>query len=247
MSGPSPAVGKSAGIPAKTAALLETGLAHFNAPEAVAPLTAFLKQLLLWNPSLKLTAANTTADDLVRAHVLDCLAAVPVFRRLFDDAAGTDTDAAPKKGPALIADVGSGSGFPGLPLAAALPTHGFILIERMEKRADFLRRCIDVMELSNVVVEQCRAEDAAKGRFDAAVFRALHPLSDKKTLFTLLHLVKPEGVLAAYKGRREKIDEEVASAKLRVPHLIEEICPLENPWLADHERHLLLLHSNGRS
>jgi 16S rRNA (guanine527-N7)-methyltransferase len=213
--------------------ILPEALVHFDAAYAQNALTAYLKQLLQWNTALGLTAAKSE-DELVRAHVLDSLAALPVLRRVLASlSAGS--------GPALIADVGSGAGFPGLPLAAALPGSRFVLIERMEKRADFLRRCITAMHLQNVTVEQCRAEEAVRGRFDVAVFRALHPLSDRRTLFALLGLLKPAGVLAAYKARAASIADEVAAVNTLRPGLAIEVCPLENPWLPDHERHLVLV------
>jgi 16S rRNA (guanine527-N7)-methyltransferase len=197
---------------------------------------------LTWNTALGLTAAKS-AEELVSAHIFDSLAALPVLRRLFAPEAA---DAPPP----LVGDIGSGAGFPGLPLAAALPDAEFVLVERMEKRADFLRRCVVAMGLANVTVEQRRAEDAAmvggrvlSKRFDVAVFRALHPLSDRKTLGTLLGLIKNNGVLAAYKGRAAAIKEELAAVKTLRPDLRAEICPLANPYLPDHERHLVLLRT----
>jgi 16S rRNA (guanine527-N7)-methyltransferase len=196
-----------------------------------------LDELLTWNRALGLTAAKS-AEELVSAHIFDSLAALPVLRRLLPPET-------------LIGDIGSGAGFPGLPLAAALPEAKFVLVERMEKRADFLRRCITAMGLANVTVEQRRAEDAAMAggrvlpkRFDVAVFRALHPLSDRKTLATLLALIKDGGVLAAYKGRAATINSELAAVKTLRPGLSDikaEICPLVNPYLPDHERHLVLI------
>jgi 16S rRNA (guanine527-N7)-methyltransferase len=214
--------------------LLHAGLDHFGAPDALRSLSAYLEELLAWNAPLGLTAAKS-AEELISAHIFDSLAALPVLRRLLLP-------------DALVADIGSGAGFPGLPLAAALPGAGFVLVERMEKRADFLQRCVTAMGLTNVTVEQCRAEDAAAGgalskRFDVAVFRALHPLSDSKTLGTLLGLIKSGGVLAAYKGRAAAISDELAAVRTLCPDLRTEICPLVNPYLPDHERHLVLLQN----
>jgi 16S rRNA (guanine527-N7)-methyltransferase len=214
--------------------LLREGLDHFDVPAALPALSVYLEELLTWNKPLGLTAGKS-AEELVSAHIFDSLAALPVLRRLVS----------PTVAPPLLGDVGSGAGFPGLPLAAALPRARFVLIERMEKRADFLRRCVRAMGLTNVTVEQRRAEDAAKAdllkRFDVAVFRALHPLSDRKTLTALLALIKTDGVLAAYKGRTAAINDELDLVKILHPDLKTEICPLENPYLPDHERHLVLI------
>jgi 16S rRNA (guanine527-N7)-methyltransferase len=232
--------------------LLRVGLDHFGTPTAFPVLSVYLEELLAWNTAFGLTAAKSV-EELVSAHVLDSLAALPVLCRvLVPDALIGDTGrrgATPESNhlgraqAPWVCDIGSGAGFPGLPLAAALPSARFVLVERMEKRADFLRRCITAMGLANVTVEQCRAEDAAKGRFDVAVFRALHPLSDRKTLGTLLSLIKSGGVLAAYKGRAATINEELAVVKTLRPDLKVEICPLANPYLPDHERHLVLIHN----
>jgi 16S rRNA (guanine527-N7)-methyltransferase len=207
--------------------LLREGLDYFGASAALPVLSVYLEELLTWNTVLGLTAAKS-AEELISAHLFDSLAALPVLRRLLSP-------------DMWICDVGSGAGFPGLPLAAAFPDANFVLVERMEKRADFLRKCVSAMHLTNVTVEQCRAEEAKKGRFDVAVFRALHPLSDHKTLTALLGLIKTDGVLAAYKGRASVIEDELALVKTRRPDLEAEICPLVNPYLPNHERHLVLI------
>jgi len=113
--------------------------------------------------------------------------------------------------PGLVADVGSGAGLPGIPLAIARPDAQFVLIEPMERRTEWLRAQTDELGLSNVTVVRARAEDAPYlGRFDQLTARAVAAL---KTLIpAVVPLVKPGGELLLMKGARVD-DERVAAAK----------------------------------
>jgi 16S rRNA (guanine527-N7)-methyltransferase len=146
-----------------------------------------------------------------------------------------------------IADVGSGAGLPGIPLAVALPGVRFTLIERMGRRAGFLRNTLAVLGLGNVELEEMEMEKAGPGRFDLICFRAFRPL-EPRLLRSLFRLLAPGGVLAAYKGRREAVDAEMAAAGWTGPWDCPA-CPV--PGL-EEERHLLLLrdgrnHDEGRN
>ena len=144
-----------------------------------------------------------------------------------------------------IADIGSGAGLPGIPLAICMPHAEFTLVERMGRRAGFLRNAIAVLSLSNVIVEEkdlfelaCHLPETK--RFDLAVFRAFKPL-EPALLKGIFRLLKPGGTIAAYKGRRKSAEEEMA--QLEKPgreSLNREIIPLEVPFL-NEERHLLLI------
>jgi len=138
---------------------------------------------------------------------------------------------APKK-PA-VADVGSGAGLPGIPLAVCLNGAEFTLIERMARRAGFLRDVQALLGLENVRIEEAEMEKLKPGQFDLVVFRAFRPL-ETPILKGLLRLLTPGGVLAAYKGRRKSIEEEMTAIKNY------EVIPLEVPFL-EEERHLVLI------
>jgi 16S rRNA (guanine527-N7)-methyltransferase len=150
------------------------------------------------------------------------------------------------KPPALLAaDVGSGAGLPGIPLAIALPDADFTLIERMGRRANFLRNTLAVLGLPNARVEEADMERAPGERFNLAVFRAFRPL-EPRVLRALFRLLRPGGVLAAYKGRRAAIMEELAKAEDTSNPARLEILPCPVPFLAE-ERHLLCLGVCGAS
>jgi 16S rRNA (guanine527-N7)-methyltransferase len=97
--------------------------------------------------------------------------------------------------------VGSGAGFPGLPLAIADPDRRFCLIESTGKKAGFLRHMVEKLELPNVEVVQARAESYRPDRpYDAVIARALGPLAGFVRVAG--HLAAKEGRLLAMKGKR---------------------------------------------
>jgi 16S rRNA (guanine527-N7)-methyltransferase len=201
-------------------------------------LTNYIEEIERFNPIYGLVGAKDRRELVVK-HILDCLAPLGHLGNL-----GRDTPAAPHPpadtpSPPVIADVGSGAGLPGIPLAISLPRVRFTLIERMGRRAGFLRNTAAVLGLANVTVEECEMEKAAPGRFDLVVFRAFRPL-EKRILKGLLRLLKEGGSLGAYKGRREAIEAEMKSlADTTGPW---EVLPCPVPFL-DEERHLLTLRS----
>jgi 16S rRNA (guanine527-N7)-methyltransferase len=191
-------------------------------------LTRYIEEIELFNPAYGLVKVKDRRELIVR-HILDSLAPAGIINKI---AAGT------------VADVGSGTGLPGIPLAICMPDLKFTLIERMGRRAGFLCNVLAVLGLPNAVVEENDMETLArhlpeKDRFHLIVFRAFRPLNPLllKGLFALL---LPGGKIAAYKGRRQSIEEEMAGL---LPD--REIIPLEVPFL-DEERHLLLIHSPAR-
>ena len=112
---------------------------------------------------------------------------------------------------ATLADIGSGAGLPGIPLALARPHLRITLIEPLLRRADFLREVVAELDLASVTVVRGRAEDGAVraevGEFDAVTSRAVASL-DKLGKWSL-PLVRDGGQMLAMKGERaeEEIDE----------------------------------------
>jgi 16S rRNA (guanine527-N7)-methyltransferase len=90
-------------------------------------------------------------------------------------------------------------------------------------------------------------EEAEAGRFDLVVFRAFSPLS-ATVLKSLSRLLLPHGVIAAYKGRRQTLEEELKAAEAAAPAIAGswEIVPLAVPFL-DEERHLALIYAGARA
>jgi 16S rRNA (guanine527-N7)-methyltransferase len=170
-------------------------------------------------------------DQAVHVHLADSLAALPILDETL--AAGV---------PILVADIGSGAGVPGIPLAVARPAVGFDLVEALQRKAEFLARVAGVLELSNVGVVRARAEELPGHRrreaYGAVVVRAVAPLA------TLVEYAGPllaeGGLLLAWKGARNR-DEE-ASGRRSAPLVGLE--PLDvrpvTPYPGSRNRHLHL-------
>ena len=108
-----------------------------------------------------------------------------------------------------VADVGSGAGLPGIPMAIALPEAQFVLIEPMERRSTWMLEVIQELGLTNVEVRRARAEEVLDLKFDIVTARAVAALD--KLLRLTVHLLKPGGSLIALKG--SKAAEEIEAAK----------------------------------
>ncbi len=149
-------------------------------------LAHYVQLLLEANERFNLTAVREPAQVWVR-HILDSVMLVPVVMPLR---------------PATLADVGSGGGLPGIPLAIALPGIRVTLIESIAKKSAFLRDCTRALPLANVQVRSERAEAAvaAHACFDLVTARALAPLD--RLLPICAPLVRPGGHLLAVKGAK---------------------------------------------
>lgn len=196
--------------------------------EQFVKLETYIEEILEFNKTYNLMKADS-ADELAVNHILDSLAAHAHIKQLIES----------KPEDAVVADIGSGGGCPGIPLAIAFPNTQFVLVERMEKRCVFLERMVKKLSLINTKVQCTAAIDVAPESFDIEVFRAFHPF-DKKIVQLLFKLLKPNGSIAAYKARSEKISEEMQT----VSHLIPSYkkIPLTVPFLEDHERNLVVIH-----
>jgi 16S rRNA (guanine527-N7)-methyltransferase len=198
--------------------------------EAVlALLEKYIAEIELFNPAYGLVGAKDHGE-LVTKHILDTLAPLGIILRLIEERKQTQERIL------RIADAGSGAGLPGVPLAIALP-NSFTLIERMGRRAGFLRNTIAVLGLANVTVEEGEMEKQEPGRFDIITFRAFRPL-DASILKGLFRLLAEGGVLAAYKGRMEAIQTEMKAAGNYTGEWEALPCPV--PGLSE-ERHLVVI------
>ncbi len=154
--------------------------------------------LLAWTEAINLTAIREPAE-VARLHVLDSLAAAPVL-------AG--------RGLGRLLDIGSGGGYPGLPLAVALGADRALLVDSVGKKVRFLRTVIEATGLRRrVAAEADRAEAIARDPRDreawpAVTARAVTSLAELVEL--ALPLVAPGGVLVAWK--REPVEQELAAA-----------------------------------
>ena len=195
---------------------LEAGLAQLALDTTLAaPLLDYLALLARWNATYNLTAIRDPREMLAK-HLLDSLAMQPFVREL-----------------RTLADLGTGPGLPGIPLAIATPSLQVTLVESNGKKARFLREAVRQLKLGNVQVAESRIEAFRPvAPFAAITARALATLP----LILKLggHLLAPAGRLLAMKGVVPA--DEIAA--LPPGWQVTAIHPLQVPGLAA-ERHLL--------
>ena len=192
---------------------LESGLARLPLTlpdDAIARLLDYVELLARWNATYNLTAVRDPGEMVTR-HLLDSLAVHPYVVG------------------ATLADLGTGPGLPGIPLALAIPSLQVSLVESNGKKARFLREAVRTLGLSNARVLESRAEAVDEpGGYALITARALDRLAG--ILAVGGHLLAPGGRLLAMKGQRP--DDELAELPpgwelaamhvLRVPGLAAE-------------------------
>ena len=198
--------------------------------ELSALLSSYMDEIERFNPIYSLVKVSSRKELLIK-HILDSLAPLGHIGRLLDEQYK------------LIADIGSGAGLPGIPLALCLPDIKMVLIERMSRRANFLRNTIAVLGLSSrVMVEEADLENVEKS-FDLVTLRALSPLNPDFTAKLSRLLRQPQskpqtgGLIAAYKGRMGAAEAELSG----LAGYTTELLPVTVPFL-DEERCLILLY-----
>lgn len=204
----------------------------------ISQLTTYIEEILTFNQSYNIMKADTP-DELAVNHILDSLVAVPHLQKLIENLS-KNAQISPTSNEILtleIADIGSGGGCPGIPLAISFPNHHFTLVERMEKRCDFLSAVVQKLNLPNVTIENKAVDMVEKEKFDIEVFRAFHPF-DLKITNLLLRMLKKGGYIAAYKAREEKILAEMQTISKLVKSY--DKIKLTVPFLEDHERNLVV-------
>lgn len=138
-----------------------------------------------------------------------------------------------------VADLGSGAGFPGLPLAIALPEAQVSLVESSSRKCSFLIRMAEAVPLANVVVvcERAEAWEAGRGGCDLVTARALGPLAlIAEYAAPLLAL---GGTAVAWKGRRDAREESDAAAAARELGLDRPRVSAAVPYAGSRDRHLV--------
>lgn len=184
--------------------------------QALPQLVTLLSELQRWGKRINLTAI-LDPDEMVGAHVLDSLAVRPFV-----------------EGPQVI-DIGTGAGFPGLPLAIAEPDIEFTLLDSNGKKISFVNHMIGELGLSNATAIKARAEDYAPGkRFDTVIARALATVPRLVELSA--HLVREDGQLLALKGKYPAEELEAITAS---PEWEFSVTELAVPFLEAHARHVV--------
>jgi 16S rRNA (guanine527-N7)-methyltransferase len=202
-----------------------------SAGSLVPLLNRYCDEIERFNPAYGLVSVKDR-DELVVKHILDSLAPIHAIARL----AASRSPENPR-----IADVGSGAGLPGIPLALALPDVSFTLIERMGRRAGFLRNTAAILELANVEILEIEMEKAPTAIADVVCFRAFRQL-EPEILKKLLRLLKPGGYILAYKGRSETAFTEMLPMAdfLKRQNSPWSVMPCRVPFLND-ERNVVMI------
>jgi len=214
-------------------------------PDQVGMFRRYRDELIAWRPRVNLTAI---ADDegIQIKHFLDslsCLVAVSAGRPSAPNAAEQAQVCLFKPDTRLI-DVGSGAGFPGLPLKIVCPTLKLTLLEATGKKVEFLNHMVAALDLKDVTVIKGRAEEVGRSpdhreRYDWAVARAVAEMSVLAEY--LLPFVRIGGRALAQKG--EDVHAEVSGAETAITHLggrLNRLIPLELTGIAE-TRHLVLV------
>jgi len=143
--------------------------------------TTLLDELDRWNQRINLTAIRDH-DEMITGHLLDSLVARPLLQGR------------------RILDVGTGAGFPGLPLAICEPQREFVLLDSNNRKIMFVQHAAALLGLGNVTACRARTEDYAPvERFDTVIARAVGPMA--RLVKMAGHHVREDGVFVALKGR----------------------------------------------
>lgn len=197
------------------------GLGQTLPPDAINKLGTLIEELERWGRRINLTAIRR-AEAMVSGHVLDSLSVRPCLhgRR--------------------ILDIGTGAGFPGLPLAIAEPEREFVLLDSHGRKLGFVQHIIGLLGLANASAVKSRAEDYAPDeRFDTVIARALARTARLMELGA--HLLGEDGVLLALKGKHP------ADELKELPAMWEySVTELTVPGLEDHARHVITLRQTER-
>jgi 16S rRNA (guanine527-N7)-methyltransferase len=189
-------------------------------PEGTAEkLDVLINELERWNRKVNLTAIRDK-DEMISAHLLDSLVAAPLLEG------------------ETVLDVGTGPGFPGLPLAVIHPERQFTLLDSNNKKIMFAQHAAGLLGLDNVLALKARGEDYAPGHgFDTVIARALAALP--RLVEIAGHHVGEDGVFVALKGRYPAEElEDLEQLELPWRHAVTE---LNVPGLERGSRHAVLL------
>ena len=203
---------------ARIAALLAPFLGEYeelNAPALFASISTYIDILVRWNARINLTAIRDP-EQIVTRHFGESLF---VARRLFPR--GTvvvgcpagQSPAAAGISPVALGDVGSGAGFPGIPIKLWSPNISLTLIESNHKKATFLRELTRALTLTDINIQNDRAESLAPHSFDMVTLRAVECF--ETILPIAANLLRPAGKLALLIGSAQE-----PQARLVLPSLL---------------------------
>jgi 16S rRNA (guanine527-N7)-methyltransferase len=209
--------------------LLTTGAQELGVVLTIEQINSFflyMAELKKWNRKINLTAI-TEDRDMVIKHVLDSLA----YRKGF----------APAPGLKLL-DMGSGAGFPAIPLRLAHPEIAVTLVESIKKKASFLRHIIRTLKLSGINVVDKRTEELADSllaTFDVVTARAFADIGTALAAGT--PFLKPGGLMVLSRGPEESVGER---QMVRAGVILEKRVPITLPH-SDYKRAIWIFKKTG--
>ena len=193
-------------------------------PPQVAAFRAYAAELAEWNEKFNLTAIKNPAEVEIK-HFADSLSCLLAIR---DTGYGIRSS---------LIDIGTGAGFPGLPLKIVCPEIKLTLVESVGKKAAFLERVVSKLELKEVKVIKLRAEEIGREKehrenYDWAVARAV---AEMRTLLEyLLPLVKVGGKVLAQKGENAPAETHAAEHAGKIlGGCLAQITPIELPGIVE--------------
>lgn len=192
--------------------------------KAVEAFDLYLKELLKWNRKINLTAIRTE-KGIVLKHFLDSLSVYPYL---------------PKT--CILLDIGSGAGFPGIPLKMIQSSAEITLIDSVRKKVDFQNHIIRRLSLKEIAAIHGRVQDkeiiqSMGGRFDIVISRAF---SDLRTLLILsFPFLKKGGIVVAMKGQVDSEEFRLLSEIEATRYRLQKIIPLSLPF-SSFKRSILL-------
>ncbi|MGE4271846.1 MAG: 16S rRNA (guanine(527)-N(7))-methyltransferase RsmG [Desulfitobacterium sp.] len=202
--------------------LRQLSLARLNlhiADDQLEQFSVYADRLVEWNQKVNLTSI-TDPEEIILKHFVDSLSLLPLV-------AGTK-----------MADIGTGAGFPGLPIKIMLPKLKVYLVDSLAKRLEFLDAVLDELSIQEVETVHSRAEDFARNplyreTFDCVTSRAVARLP--VLLEYAIPLLKKGGVFLAAKG--PQVDEEITEAKKAAEILGAEIKDIRRFSLGEEAEH----------
>lgn len=215
-------------LPATARQSVEALVGRFGLAPAVAERLQALTSLLAHDPQAATTVREP--DAIIRDHLADALVALELQ---------------PVRDAASLADIGSGAGIPGFPLAIALSSAAVALVESSQRKCAFLERAAAFCRVANVTVVNARAEAWPDGfeRFELVTARALAPLA--VVLEYSAPLLTVGGHLVAWRGRRDEEAEAAADAAAQwmamAPLDVYEV----EPYRGVRWRHLHVFEKRG--
>ena len=194
--------------------------------DKIEKLEGYMEQILEWNNKVNITNI-VDPNDFIEKHYIDSLVIgdIDIFKNSID-----------------IIDVGTGGGFPGVPLAVSYPDKNFTLLDSLNKRLKIIDQVTESLNINNVKTCHGRAEELGQKKeyreqFDLCVSRAVANLTSLAEL--CIPFVKVGGYFIAYKG--PGVYEELESAEKAIKILGGEVVEIKNASYGEDDEHKLLI------